>query len=598
MEWTPHAVQGLLADLRAHGKDFEDVEVKLGAGGVPELGRTLSAFGNMPSGGTIVVGFDENNGFAPVGVQDPGAMEQGIASTARNAVVPPVQVAFEEAVIDGATLVIVSVAGLPSHQRPCRFHGQAWLRQSDGDYQMSELEVQQTLALRERPRYDTRPVEGATPADLDPTLVANYIAAVRTTSRRLMNEPDDVVLKRRSVLTPDGSGPTVAGLYALGAYPQQFLPNMSITAAVLLDPRSGQRTRDLIHLDGPLPELLDSAVEWVERNTLTTTAFGEDGHGRDQPELPMVAVRELISNALVHRDLGPHTRTQRVEIRLRANELVITNPGGLYGVSLDQLDAGLGKSAVNESLYDICKFARTPSGNRVIEGEGGGIREVQRALRAANMRPPHFVDAGVRFTVVLPRHGLLDPADLAWLTENDPTAALTSVQRRIITSMRHGREWTNALVRDEFAPIDSRDARASLQGLVNMGLAVSRGERGGTTYLAAAEHAAPVDEQPVVTVHPPTSASMPAQGASPSVPASNERGWRPNTVNAATILEALADGPLTRDEILAATGLTARQVLYALTRLKESDHVVVDGGRGVRGTTYRVAPGRPLGSRP
>jgi ATP-dependent DNA helicase RecG len=153
-----------------------------------------------------------------------------------------------------------------------------------------------------------------------------------------------------------------------------------------------------------LPELLENAVAWVERNTFTTVRFGSDGHGRDQDELPLIAVRELIANALVHRDLGPHTETKRVEVRLRADELVMTNPGGLYGVSVQQLGTPAGKSAVNEFLYDICKLVRTSGGNRVIEGEGGGIREVQRALRAANMRPPKFVDQGVRFTVLLPHH--------------------------------------------------------------------------------------------------------------------------------------------------------------------------------------------------
>lgn len=210
------------------------------------------------------------------------------------------------------------------------------------------------------------------------------------------------------VLIPDGPELTVAGLYALGAYPQQFMPNLYITAAVNLDPRSGSRTHDLVHLDGPIPALLEDAMHWVRRNTQTTIRFGADGHGRDAAEIPMVAVRELVANARVHRDIGPHTQSRRVEIRLTNDQLVITSPGGLYGVSVQQLGAG-GKSAVNEYLYDICKRVETTSGARVIEGEGGGITEVMQTLKLANMRSPHFVDKGVSFTVLLPRHSLLAP---------------------------------------------------------------------------------------------------------------------------------------------------------------------------------------------
>lgn len=590
MRWTSETIEELLLELRAHGKDFEDVEVKLGAGGVPQLGDTICAFGNMPNGGIIVVGLDENDGFAAVGVADPGLIEQGIAATARTAVVPPVQVSFQEADVGGATLVIATVSGLPSNQRPCRYQGQAYLRQSDGDYPMSELEIQQVMALRERPRYDAQPVDGTSVNDLDSDLVADFINSARATSRRLATEPGDVVLMRKAVVAPDGIRLTTAGLYALGKYPQQFLPSLSITAAVLLDPRSGQRTRDRVHLDGPLPEMLDSAVEWVQRNTVTTTRFGIDGHGRDVPELPMVAVRELIANALVHRDLGPHTRTQRVEIRLRGDELVINNPGGLYGVSLQQLGTPNGKSAVNEFLYDICKLARTPSGNRVIEGEGGGIREVQRALRAANMRPPRFSDAGVRFTAILPRHSLINPADIRWLANNDPTSSLNSVQQQIVTSMRHGQTWTNALVREEFAPIDSRDAKAALQGLVNMGFAITKGERGQTEYLIEPVHATSEPlERPQVVVHPPVSDV--AAGQDP-LPGAADAPDASITANGLIVWDALAGGPLTLDQVAIRTRLSERQAGYALTKLREAGFVERKGGPGRRDTTYRrVSPG-------
>lgn len=587
MAWTPDSLRELLDELRAHGKDFEDVEVKLGAGGVPDLGRTLSAFGNMPNGGTIIVGLDEKQGFAATGVADPGLIAQGIASTARSSVTPPVQVSFEEAVVDGATLVIATVAGLPAHQRPCRFQGQAWLRQSDGDYRMSEAEIQQVLAMRERPRWDATPVDGTTMADLDSALTAAYVTGVRATSRRLASEADEVVLKRKSIIAPDGGRLTVAGLYALGAYPQQFLPTLSITAAVQLDARSGQRTRDLVHLDGPLPDLLDNAVAWVQRNTLTTVRFGQDGRGRDETELPLVAVRELIANALVHRDLGPATRTYRVEMRLRADQLVITNPGGLYGVNLEQLGTDSGKSAVNEFLYDICKFVRTPSGDRVIEGEGGGIREVQRALRAANMRPPRFTDTGVRFTVLLPRHSLLGAADLEWLKEHDPATSLTSVQQQIITSMRRGQVWTNALVREEFAPIDSRDATSALQGLVAMELAESRGQRGQTEYVVAPGLAAIAQpKEPVVIVRPPASSRLPQQDP---LPEAEVRESARATANGPAILSALAEGPATVGELQARTGLTRDQVIYGLSRLRKAGAVTVDGGQGKPGTTYHLA---------
>lgn len=585
MAWTGEAVQETILDLRQHASDMTEVEVKLGAGGCPNLGPTLCAFGNTPGGGTIIIGLDEADGFSLTGVADPAAMEHAIASQARLAVTPPVQVSFDEAIVDGATLVIVTVSSLPSNQRPCRHHGNAYLRQADGDYVMSEQEIQQILALRERPRFDAQAIDGTTIDDLDPLLVREFLASARGTSRRLANQPDAEVLQRRAIVAPDGARLTLAGLYALGSYPQQFAPNLSITAAVQLDPRTGERTRDLVHLDGPIPDLLEGAMEWVQRNTHTTVRFGTDGHGRDEAEIPMIAVRELVANALVHRDLGPHTQSKRVELRLVDERLVITNPGGLYGVSRQQLGTPSGKSAVNEFLYDICKLTRTPSGARVIEGEGGGIREVQRVLRSANMQPPKFIDSGVSFTVLLPRHSLLSLTDVSWLANHDPEGNLDVMQRQILSSMRHGQVWTNSLVRAEFAPIDSTEARAALQGLVAAGFATTTGERGQTTYAIADSWRALGGEEhaPKIVMRTPSAYDSPEQDALP-IP---EADPLPDvSKNAGPVWEALGAGPLAIPQLIAATGLSENQVRYALKALLRSGNVLINGGQGRRGTTY------------
>ena len=56
-----------------------------------------------------------------------------------------------------------------------------------------------------------------------------------------------------------------------------------------------------------------------------------DGTVHDQPAYPLTAFRELIANALVHRDLDHWSAGRPVEVRLRHDRLVISNPDGLYG---------------------------------------------------------------------------------------------------------------------------------------------------------------------------------------------------------------------------------------------------------------------------
>ena len=130
---------------------------------------------------------------------------------------------------------------------------------------------------------------------------------------------------------------------------------------------------------GPLPRMLTDAVARVSRAMRTSIRFGDDGHGRNVHEYPLVAVRELIANALVHRDLSEPALSKGIEIRLLRDRPIIPDPGGLWGLSVDQLGTRDGKSAVNEYLYNVCTFATDGEGRRVIEGLGSGIRDVRRA---------------------------------------------------------------------------------------------------------------------------------------------------------------------------------------------------------------------------
>jgi len=484
MDWDVANIVDLVSELRLHGGDFTSVEVKRGSGGCPDLTTTLCAFGNMPDGGLIVIGLDESQGFAPIGVTDPAAIEKGIASQARTAVVPPVNVRFDVVSISGAQIVTAVVAGLPASDRPCRSGGRAYLRQADGDYVMSAQEEQQMLALRERPRYDASAVDGTSVADLDEGLVRVFLRNSRVSSRRMAGVDDITVLRRKGVLEVEGTRLTLGGLYALGQYPQQFAPNLSVTAAVVTSPGSPDRLLDLTHLDGPIPDLLDGCLEWLRRNLRTGIRVGPDGHNYDHPELPFAALREIVANALVHRDLGPNTQSKRVEMRLRDDRLVISNPGGLWGVSRQQLGLPGGKSAANEYLYDICTLTETSQGARVIEGEGGGIGEAQRALSEWHLEMPIFIDRGVSFTTVLMRPRSTEPIG----SKPDPVALPSSdwkdVPSRILATLSDGPLDRNTIA--DRCHLTSSQVRYALKKLVSQGKVQMNGGLGsrGTTYMS------------------------------------------------------------------------------------------------------------------
>lgn len=599
------SVAELVDVLRSEGSDLPEVEVKRGSGGYPQdLPRTLSAFGNMPAGGRILIGLDERRDFAATGVSDPADFQRRIASQAREAVMPALTVTFETVTFEGAQLVLARVHELPASAKPCRVtsNGKAYLRSYDGDFSLSEQEEQAFVANRGAPTFDRLTVAGTAIGDLDPALVAAYVTNCRNRSPRLSTMDDHGVLFHTRVIDREGVV-TLAGLYALGSYPQRIYPTLSVTAKVAPLPSDppGTRGSDVRYLDGPLPEMLDQAIQWVRRNTATRVRFGADGHARDEPEYPAEAVRELVANALVHRDLGPHALSQRVTITLEQNRLVVANPGGLWGLTVDQLGRVPGGSARNQSLYDICKDTRTAGDRRVIEGLGSGIEAIRRALAQAGMTAPHFIDAGIRFTALVPNHALLDPQDLEWVSSLPGTAGLGDVQRHVLVAMRHGTEWTNRSLRDQF-PMDSTEARSLLTDLVERGLAEPAGERRARSY-----HLDPQVEIPLTARTSPlwvrtegpqiTIATRGATGLADATMPEGAGALRPHaadteaavTRHGDAITDILKSGPHTTAELSALAGLSQRQATYALGKLRTAGVIVRDGGRGDRSTTYRLS---------
>lgn len=571
----------LLAILREEGSDTAFIEAKKASEGYPSgLEKTLSAFSNMPGGGVIVFGVREELGgeggsdFSVVGVYDAADAQQRLAAQARKALSPPLRLTTGIEKLEGQRVVVARVPELSSEMKPCRvkMDGKAYLRSYDGDYPLSEQETAALEATRATPRFDREPVPDSSIEDLDQELVALYVGRCRARSPRLSALANEEILRQTRVVAPDGRL-TVAGVYALGRYPQYFFPTLSVTAR--LAPRAsdppGTRSGDIAHFDGPLTELLTQTMAWVSRNTGTRVRFGTDGHGRDEPAYPAEAVRELVANALIHRDLGPHALGDRVHVVLKEDRLILTNPGGLYGVTVEQLGVRVGGSARNQSLYDIAKDLRTPDGRRVIEGVGSGIIAASEALRDAGMTEPAFLDSAIRFSATVPQHALLDEADIRWLAHLPNAKGLTDAQRHVLATMRHGKEWTNRSLRD-FLPMDSTKARQLLTDLTDRALAVAEGEGRGRRYRLADSFADSFAQET------PTPIIRTRAAAGPKL-------YRTQQI----VFDALDPGGATRAELVELLDLTNRQVSHSLKRLDEAGLVVMAGAQGHRHTRYKRA---------
>lgn len=567
MTWDHARLTDLIAKLRAFGDDTTLVECKKAAGGVPDrLGETLCAFANMPQEGIIVLGVSERQGFAVTGVDNPSQLEKSIVSVNRNAVDPSPQLRFFHVPVDGKDVVIVEVVPLLPAEKPARFDGVPYLRQADRDYEMNPNDLRMlalsALTESEQPEFDFKILPGTDKDVLDQEVLQNYVSTIRQSRTRMSKiEDDDRLLQMTNVCDSEGNL-RLAGLYALGFLPQSTKPALGATAAVRLSrEEGGGRNRNLTEIEGPLPAMLEEGMNWIRRNSSTTSKYNSQGNLVDTPEFPPTAIREVLANALVHRDLGPSLDVgKKVEIRITDRALIVKNPGGLRGLSVDQLESRtLTKAAVNQRLYEIARYIRMPDGGRVIEGEGGGIQEILVSAREARLPKPRFINTGVDFTVIFRRGSRFTPEEDAWLAglgiELDPTS-----EDLLVTLRSHG-PLSIAKILQIYMPMSEKACATMLDSLSRTGLI----ER---------------DDEIIRLANTDGEVSKAKNESLGDLAALGK--------NVPTVFAVLADGEFTVRELQEITKLSDGQVRYALAPLLEREIVRMNGGQGSRRTTYSL----------
>ena len=450
---------------------------------------------------------------------------------------------------------------------------------SDVSTLIAQIELARTRRL-DPAHPDTEAIRSTSLKALDPTLLRDYLTSCRSRSRRLAALDDAEILRAAGVTAPSGEV-TLAGVYAMGKNPQRYRPSLGITAAVLTPVGAKERTRDLIHLTGPIPDLLDGAMPWIARNTPTSIRYDDLGNSREAPTLPMWAVRELLVNALVHRNLDAATEAERIELRVVGSTLVITSPGGLRGITEDALGRPDSKCAVNPVLYEICKNLHTADGARLITDESG-IHEVRDAAARADLPDPILRDSGFRFTAIL-RWPATETAEEAAVEEGAETPA----PRRSPGTPPSG-------VPRRSAPLTppsgvQRRARSKQPRPIFPGSPASTQRRAVSTSPRQASPKTLTDAQRrlLPDLPQPAPANVPADKR--ATDAAEPEGLAALSRNAPVVWAALSTSH-SMNGLRRATGLSVQQLRRALQHLIGAGFVEMVGGQGHKETTYRRRP--------
>ena len=451
-------VRDAVSRVRQAGTDLRGIEVKKALGGAPKtLPETISAFANG-DGGLIILGLDERSGFAPVGA-DARALAVACANACQNLLEPAVTAEVDIVDVDGAPVAVCAVHPVDSARRPCFVKSQgmergSYIRGYDGDRHLTTYEIHALLSAHGQPTDDRAPVPDATMADLDPAAITVLLERLRRTRGPVFQSQDDMtVLRMVGVLATGSDHPSLAGLLALGMYPQQFFPQLDVTfvayPTVDAQPlRDGTRFLDNVSIDGRIPDMVAMAESAVARNMTRGAVITSQGR-EDVPEYPLDAVRELVVNAIMHRDYHPLAQGTQIRVELYPDRLSITSPGGLFGVAdPDALTRTPITASRNNSLGKLLEDTLMPrSGRTVAENRGSGLIAVSAALARAGLPPARITSTLSHFTVELFHDHGRGPGALGELGSVKPvvTARQAEVLRLLEQGDRPAAELAGAL---------------------------------------------------------------------------------------------------------------------------------------------------------
>ena len=405
----------VLSRLRRQGADNALYEVKECRHSLSkDVWESVSAFANT-RGGTLILGVSESGDFAPVSGFSIGRVSDQFVSGMgdggeQGCLTNPPQYSMETETVAGEDVLVIRVSELEPSQKPCYVTargvlGGSYKRVGDKDIRLSANEVYLLQSVMSVDQSDRTIVRGASIDDLDSAVYEQVFSKARAVMPRALRgaQTSDECLRRLNFIDDEG-GVMRAGLLVAGVYPQQFFPKLHVDVAVhpglSKAPGGGVRFLDRVVCEGTLSEMIDAAVGAVSKSLSRVSIVSGVGRS-DELEIPEEMLREAIANAVIHRSYDQRFDGEAVAVDVFDDRVEITNPGGLWGKSRDELMDGR-SCCRNPTIMRLMYLAPLPVGSvSPVEGNGSGILFLLSEAMSRGLEAPEFIPTADCFKVIL-----------------------------------------------------------------------------------------------------------------------------------------------------------------------------------------------------
>jgi len=296
----------------------------------------LIAFSNS-GGGTIIFGVNDKTAeLRGLSFSEIQLLNQQMVNIASQKVYPPVFITTDTVSVNGSQLVVVSIEeGISKPYKDS--NGTIYVKNgSDKRKVTSNDEIARLLGSRNLLADETEIFDSGI-KDLDTRLFSEYFKKEFEMAYEEKGLTLEEALAAKKVMR--NRRLTLAGLLFFGKEPQSLRPAFTVKAVMFAGNDIGgtdyrSKPEDLT---GTIPELFRQGMLYV-KSCIRYRQNGQGFNSRGIPEISVIALEEVLQNALIHRD---YFKNSPVRLLVFDNRIEIISPGKLpNSLTVDEVKYG------------------------------------------------------------------------------------------------------------------------------------------------------------------------------------------------------------------------------------------------------------------
>ena len=345
--------------------------------------KWICGFANA-QGGTIYIGVNDQKEV--IGVSDSKRLMEDIPNKVRDVLGIVVDVnELKEGNKEYIEIVV------PAYPNPINYKGQYHYRSGSTKQELRGAALNRFLQERSGLRWDEYPIAGVAIDDLSKEALVRFRQRAARSHRvdaEVLNDTDETLLSNL-LLIDDSKRLRRATVLLFHPQPEHFVLGSYVKIGFFNGDDDELAFQDEIH--GPLMLQVDKVMELLTTKYLYYAISYDGNHRVEKLPYPEEALREMVLNALAHKD---YTSSLPIQISVYPDHLVFWNPGQLpLDWSVERLFEKHPSQAFNPTVANA--FFR--SGD--IEAWGRGYRRIAKFTREASLLPPIVkVDNGLMIT--------------------------------------------------------------------------------------------------------------------------------------------------------------------------------------------------------